>query len=121
MNCPQCGALIHGNFSVRVDSRSLDSNFEAEIQADIAAAKAVAREYGFAWNDSETVEGAVRNILAVLVGERQIHAKELTKLHYSIMKADKELTRLTTFEGIVSPITFWVRDELQKILREVSR
>lgn len=72
MNCPRCGAL----FSVRIDSRPLDGN----LDADIAAAKAVAREHGFTWNDTETVEGAVRNILAVLQGERQIHAREIQKL-----------------------------------------
>jgi hypothetical protein len=79
MNCPQCGALISENFSVRIDSRALDNNFEA----DIAAAKTVAREHGFAWNNTETVEGAVRNILAVLIGERQIYAREIQKLKNS--------------------------------------
>jgi hypothetical protein len=49
-------------------------------RVDIAAAKIAARHHGFTWNDQETVEGAVRNILAVLLAERELHTKEIEKL-----------------------------------------
>lgn len=62
----------------------------AEIERDITAAKAAARHHGFAWNDTETVEGAVRNILAVLLAERQLHEKEIQKLREKIEILEKK-------------------------------
>ena len=40
-----------------------------ELCADVKAARKIAQKYGFWDNDKETVEGAVRNILAVLIAE----------------------------------------------------
>ncbi len=48
--------------------------------ADIATAKAVARKYGFTWNDTESVEGFVRDIITVLIAEREIYDTAIEKL-----------------------------------------
>lgn len=50
------------------------------LRKDIEGAKKIARAHGFAWGEDETVKGAVRNILAVLIGERDLHAREVKKL-----------------------------------------
>lgn len=43
---------------------------------DIAAAKAIARKHDFQAGDYECAEGLVRNILAVLTAERDLHNRK---------------------------------------------
>jgi hypothetical protein len=58
--------------------------------ADLAAARQVARRYGFAANDQETCEGLTRNILAVLVAERDLHKREILKLKKQLAKREEK-------------------------------
>jgi hypothetical protein len=58
----------------------------SDLKADIAAARKVARLYGFAANDKETCEGLTRNILAVWKGQTDLLKKEITALKKEIAK-----------------------------------
>jgi hypothetical protein len=57
--------------------------------ADLDRARKVARTHGIAWNDDENVEAAVRNLLTILSGERDLHAREVQKLKREIAELKK--------------------------------
>lgn len=87
------------------------------VRDDIRRAKAVARKHGFAWNDTETVEGFVANLLAVLLGERQIHAEEIQELRKTVKNVipilNEHCENLTPFE---CAWLFEIRDILLRAL-----
>jgi superoxide dismutase len=57
-----------------------------QIKADIAAAKNVARAHQFTWGDYDTITGAVKNILTVLIAERDLHARQVKELKKRLKK-----------------------------------